>query len=110
MKLPHWVFSCFSHKNRFGCGLKGYNTIYAISEGNRQKSASEIRAKINGYLDSRISLTTVKGRLEEKGMIGRIAVRKPLLWPVNKQKRLKFTQEHVDWTIDQWKSVLWTDE
>ena len=53
---------------------------------------------------------TFKGRLKEQGMIGRIAVRKPLLQPVNKQKRLKFAQERVDWTIDQWKSVLWTDE
>lgn len=34
-------------------------------------------------------------------MIGRIAVRKPLLRPVNKQKRLKFAQEHVDWTNHQ---------
>ena len=64
------------------------NKIYAISKGNRQKSASEIRAEINEDLDSPISLTTVKGRLKEKGMIGRIAVRKPLLRPVNKRKRL----------------------
>ena len=86
------------------------NKIYAICKGNQQKSASEIRAEINEDLDSPISLTIVKGRLKEKGMIGRIAVRKPLLRPVNKQKRPKFAQEHVDWTIDQWKSVLWTDE
>ena len=26
-KLPHWVSSSFSHKNRFGCGLKGYMSI-----------------------------------------------------------------------------------
>ena len=26
-KLPHWVFSCFPHKNRFGSGLKGYMSI-----------------------------------------------------------------------------------
>ena len=84
--------------------------IYAIGKGNRQKSASEIRAEINEDLDSPISLTTVKGRIEEKGMIGRIAVRKPLLRLVNEQKGLKFDQEHVDWMIDQWKSVLRTDE
>ena len=86
------------------------NKIYTISKGNRQKSASEIRAEINEDLDSPISLKTVNGRLKEKGMIGRIAVRNPLLRPVNKQKRLKFAKEHVDWTIDQWKSVLWIDE
>ena len=84
--------------------------MYAISEGNRQESASEIRAEINEDLDSPIWLTTVKCRLKEKGMIGRITVRKPLLRPVNKQKRLKFAQEHVDWKIDQWKSNSWTDE
>ena len=77
------------------------NRIYAISKGNRQKSASEIRAEINEDLDSPISLTTVKDRLKENGMIGRIAVRKPLLRPVNKHKRLKFAQRT---------SVLWTDE
>ena len=82
------------------------NKIYAISKVNRQKSASEIYAEINEDLDSPISLTTVKGWLKEKDMIGRIAVRKSLLRPVNKQKRLKFAQEHVDCTIDQWKSVL----
>ena len=26
-KLLHWVFSCFSLKNRFGCGLKRYMSI-----------------------------------------------------------------------------------
>ena len=37
-------------------------------------------------------------------------LKKKVLRQVNKQKRLKFAQEHVDWTIDPWKSVLWTDE
>ena len=43
-------------------------------------------------------------------MIRRIAIGKLLLRPVNEQKRLKFAQEHFEWTIDQWKSVSWTDE
>jgi transposase len=86
------------------------NKIYAISKADRFKSASTIRAEINRDLDSHISLTTVKRRLREKGMIGRIAVKKPLLRTVNKQKRLDFAKEHIDWTIEQWKSVLWTDE
>lgn len=86
------------------------NKIYAMSKAERFKSASTIRAEINEDLDSPISLTTVKRRLREKGMIGRVAVKKPLLRPVNKEKRLKFAQEHVGWTIEKWKSVLWTDE
>ena len=64
------------------------NKIYSISKGNRQKSASEIRAGLNQDLDLPISLTTVNGQLKEKGMIGRIAVRKPLLRPVNIHGRI----------------------
>ena len=86
------------------------NKIYAISIADRFKSASIIRAEINEQLDSPICLSTVKKRLREKGMIGRIAVKKPLLRSVNKQKRLDFAKEHLGWTVDQWKSVLWTDE
>lgn len=86
------------------------NKIYAISKADRFKSATKIRAEINEDLDKPVSLTTVKRRLREKGMIGRIAARKPYLRPQNKEKRLNFAKEHIDWTVDQWKSVLWTDE
>ena len=40
----------------------------------------------------------------------RVAVRKPLLRPINKQKRLKWAKEHQNWTVEDWKRVLWTDE
>ena len=57
-----------------------------------------------------ISRTTVKRRLCESGLHGRIAARKPLLRTGNKQKRLVWAKEHKEWTLDQWKSVLWSDE
>ncbi|XP_073531794.1 mRNA-capping enzyme isoform X3 [Phyllobates terribilis] len=41
---------------------------------------------------------------------GKIAARKPLLRTGNKQKRLVWAKEHKEWTLDQWKSVLWSDE
>lgn len=65
------------------------NNIYAIKKTNRFKSASQIRAEINKDLGSPISRQTVSRRLVDKGMFGHIAVRKPLLWPANKQKKTK---------------------
>ena len=61
-------------------------------------------------MNAPISLSTTKRRLREKGFIGRIAVKKPLLRPANRLKRLNFVKEHKDWTIAQWKNVLWSDE
>ena len=36
--------------------------------------------------------------------------RKPGLTPAMKAKRLAFCLEHKDWTLDDWKKVVWTDE
>lgn len=57
-----------------------------------------------------ISTSTVKKRLRDYGFFGRIAVKKPLLKSVNRRKRLKFAKEHRNWTMEQWKSVAWSDE
>ena len=57
-----------------------------------------------------ISRTTVKRRLRESGLHGQIAARKLLLRRDNKQKRFVWAKKHKEWTLDQWKSVLWSDE
>ena len=84
--------------------------ILTISSANRFETAPNIRAKINERLPSPISVSTVQRRLREKGMFGRIAVKKPLLRPPNIKKRLEFAIRHKDWTLDDWKRVLWSDE
>lgn len=34
----------------------------------------------------------------------------PLLSPANRRKRFAFAMQHRDWTVEDWKKVLWTDE
>lgn len=103
-----------TNRKRPGCPRKTTkridDKILTISSANRQKSAAEILAEVNANTPAPISLNTVKRRLLEKGMYGRVAVKKPLLRPNNFQKRLDFAERHKDWTVDDWKSVLWTDE
>jgi hypothetical protein len=41
---------------------------------------------------------------------GCACLKKPLLTPINKFKRLVWAFQHKDWTVDQWKKVYWTDE
>lgn len=85
-------------------------TIILTSKRDRRLTASQIRGEFNRERETRISLTTVKRRLRAAGLMGRVAVRKPLLRPQNKRKRLQWAQSHKDWTIEQWGKVLWTDE
>jgi hypothetical protein len=36
--------------------------------------------------------------------------KKPGLTDKMKAARLKFCQDHADWTLEDWKNVIWTDE
>lgn len=38
------------------------------------------------------------------------AKEKPLLTAVQKKKRLKFARDHLNWTSDQWRSIICSDE
>ena len=40
----------------------------------------------------------------------KIAAKKTLLKDTNKKKRLAWAKKHKQWTLDQWKYVLWSDE
>ena len=74
--------------------------------------ASEIAAQVNASQSSNnrhISKSTVQRRLRESGLHGQIAVKKPLLKDTNNKKILAWAKKHEQWTIDRWKSVLWSD-
>jgi len=43
-------------------------------------------------------------------LASRSPIRKPLISLVNKRKRLRWCREHRNWTIEDWKCVLWSDE
>lgn len=81
-----------------------------LSKRNRFNTANDISAEINRDQDISVSVSTVKRRLRERGLFGRVAVKKPYLREENRKKRLKFAQQHKNWSIQQWKSVLWSDE
>ena len=40
----------------------------------------------------------------------RVAKKKPLLTPKHMEQRLKFARLTKDWTVEQWRKVIWSDE
>jgi hypothetical protein len=76
-------------------------------------TAPQITAQINASQSSsnrHISTSTVWKRLRESGLHGRIAAKKPLLKDTNYKNKLAWAKKHEQWTLDWWKSVLWSDE
>ena len=95
MKLAQF-FRFQRAKNKFRSGRprktfkRDDSRIITISKANHFKTAPDIRAEINQSLNAPISLSTRKRWLREKVLIGRIAVKKPLLRPANRFKKAKF--------------------
>lgn len=76
---------------------------------NRFVTAKEIKESLPAELS--LSLNTIRSRIKESGEFNSYwASRKPFISKKNKIKRLAWAREHLDWTLDQWRRVMWTDE
>ena len=56
------------------------------------------------------SAVTIRRRLISFGIYARRRRKKPLLSPANIKARLAWAKAHQDWTVEQWRKVLWSDE
>ena len=53
---------------------------------------------------------TIRKALEEAGYHHRVARRRPFLNKRDRKRRLKFAKEHKNWTVEDWSTVLFSDE
>ena len=56
------------------------------------------------------STKTVKRVLYKYGYASRIAEKKQFISVKNRKARLRFARKHKNWTVNDWKEVLWSDE
>lgn len=84
--------------------------IGRLSGSDRFRTAVDIHAEISPNLEVPISVHTVRRRLCEFGLNGRIARKKPYVSEKNRKARLAFAKAHIDWTPEQWSKVIFTDE
>lgn len=68
--------------------------IVRESKKEPHSTAREIRAAVFGNTESGPSVDTVKRRLREAGLFGRIARKKPLLTERHRKKRLEFAHKY----------------
>lgn len=65
---------------------------------------------IRGELGLNVSDQLVRRRLAEAGIRSYAACKKPILTPRQKDIRLRFAMEKTSWTIQDWKTVVFSDE
>lgn len=84
--------------------------IVKISKNDPFMSSKQISVAAKSDYNIDISRQTVDRRLDEAGLKSYIAKKKPFISDNNTAKRLQWCIDHQNWTVDQWKRVLWCDE
>jgi transposase len=78
-------------------------------------SSRDTRRQALGEIKNALNLTVCPKTLrnvitKDIGLGHRIERKKPWLRPEQKLARLKFATEHINWTEEEWKRVVWSDE
>jgi len=75
----------------------------------REKSCADLAGELSNE-GINISAITIWRILRQAGLRKKKPTRKPGLMKKMKEDRLKWCTEHQDWTLDDWKRVIWSDE
>lgn len=76
----------------------------------RQVTSSEMSSLLQSTRNVSISAPTVRRRLNEFGLSSRRVASGPLLTRDHRVARLRFARDHLNWSFDAWKRVLFSDE
>lgn len=60
--------------------------------------------------NTNISHTTMHKELIKQHYKARVIIKRPLLTKKHRKACLLFAQTYKDWTVDDWKSIIWSDE
>uniref|UniRef100_A0A674P2I1 Transposase Tc1-like domain-containing protein n=1 Tax=Takifugu rubripes TaxID=31033 RepID=A0A674P2I1_TAKRU len=90
---------------------RGQRMLKHILQRGRRLSAQSVATQLKTSCDLQISPRTVRRELHGMGFHCQAAASKnPLISVANRGKRPQFSREHHDWTLEQWKKVMWPDE
>lgn len=103
-----------AHKPRLGVKRKTSKTTDRLLKNavmkNPRITARQLKEMYPDLLKN-VTERTIQHRLQKDlDLPCRTAARKPLLTDKMKKKRLEFAKAHRDWTFEDWKEVMWSDE
>ncbi len=93
-KIPCW---CQRRKGR-------------LVRDDRKTTVTQIATHYNQSMQNTISEHTTRRTLKQMSYSSRRPHRVPLLSDKNRKRRIQFTQDHQNWTIEDCKNVAWSDE
>lgn len=103
-------------KERDGRGRKKRVTsrverrLVRLSMANRHLTSPELSRELELSTGTKLASSTVRRVLRENGLKGCKARKKPLVSEQQRKARVEWARQHANWTVDDWKKVLFSDE
>ncbi len=85
--------------------VRGPRRMSRLVRDDRKATVTQINTPYNQDMQNTISEHTTRWTLKQMGSSSRRPHRVPLLSDKNKKQRLQFTQDHQNWTIEDWKNI-----
>jgi hypothetical protein len=77
---------------------------------NRDMTAENLAKEISKINGTNVSPRSVRRALYDAGLRAGRKIRKPAISQKNRKDRLAFAKSHRDWTVEDWKRVIFSDE
>ena len=76
----------------------------------RAENAVQVAKSLQEVTNQSLSAQTVQNRMKSLGMKAVVTKKRPILSQRHWKERLDFAIAHKDWTVEDWKRVVWSDE
>ena len=92
--------------------LSPTNVCHAIHliTSHKAENAVQVTKTLSNIINQPLSPNTVHQHLKKSGMKAVVKRKHPLLSAKHHKAHLDFVYAHKDWTIEDWKKVIWSDE
>lgn len=81
-----------------------------MAQSGEVSTAPELAFSAASHDIAHVSASTASRALHQEGLKAMHMIRKPLLTREHKRRRLEWARAHRDWTVEQWKQVVFSDE
>ena len=90
--------------------IRDTNLLLRLVKSKRKLSFKKLCKEFNNNKELKYSQTTIRRHLRQLEFKRRVLKKNKLIRTVNRQKRMKFCKEKINWSIEQWKNVIFSDE
>ena len=85
------------------------HALYLINSGKADNSA-QVTRMLRNITNQDLSSETVCQQLKKVGWKAVVKKKRPFLSKRHQRERVDFAVSHKEWTLDDWKRVVWSDE